>query len=160
MKIAVLSDTHGRTAAVDQAVRRLADRDIVHVIHCGDVDDANLVGRLPMGTHFVWGNCDHDRTGIANAVAAIAGVHHGEWGQLEVAGKSIAFVHGDNSRLFFELESSDAFDFLFYGHTHIADERRAGRTRVINPGALHRARVKTFLIVDVATGEMETIVVD
>jgi putative phosphoesterase len=160
MLIAVLSDTHGRVAPVERMNAILQGRPIAHVLHCGDVDDAALIAHLPRGTHFVWGNCDTDRVGIECAVSAIGGTHHGAWGHLDVDGKSIAFTHSDDRRLMHDLETSKAFDYLFYGHTHIAAERPVGRTRVINPGALHRATVKTFIVLDVATGEMESIVVD
>ncbi len=156
MHIAILSDTHGRLAPVERALAILKDRDIAHVLHCGDVDDAALVPHLPRGTHFVWGNCDADRGGIEHAVSAIDGTHHGPWGHLEVAGKSIAFVHGDDRRLLHDLETANAHDYLFYGHTHIAREHRVGRTRVINPGAMHRATPKTFVILNVETGEIES----
>jgi predicted phosphodiesterase len=49
---------------------------------------------------------------------------------------------------------------VFYGHTHQAAEHRTGKTRVINPGALHRARPKTFVVLDLATGEVESVVVE
>src|SRR5262249_15444536 len=124
MYVAVLSDTHNRPGPVERACAILKDRDIAHVLHCGDVDEAALVPSLPRGTHFVWGNCDSDRVGIERAVAAIDGVHHGAWGHLDVAGKTIAFVHGDDRRLLQDLEAADAYDFVFYGHTHIAREHR------------------------------------
>ena len=156
MLIAVLSDTHNRLGPLERALAILKDRPVDQVLHCGDVDEAALVPHLPRGTHFVWGNCDTDRAGIERAVAQIDGVHHGNWGHLEVASKSIAFVHGDNPSLFHDLQNADAHDFLFYGHTHVAREHRAGRTRVINPGALHRAATKTFVILNVKTGEVES----
>ena len=53
-----------------------------------------------------------------------------------------------------------AFDFLFYGHTHVAEEHRTGPTRVINPGALHRARVKSVLVLDLPSGEARRLEVE
>jgi len=156
MLIAVLSDTHGRVAPVMKMRTILQGREIAHVLHCGDVDEASLVPHLPRGTHFVWGNCDTDRAGIGHAVTAIDGVHHGSWGHLDLAGKAIAFVHGDDRRLMHDLATANAYDFLFYGHTHVAHEHQSGKTRVINPGALHRATVKTFVILNVETGELES----
>lgn len=160
MLLAVLSDTHGRIPQTEQAARIIHERGVAQVIHCGDVDQASLVRHLPGGTHFVWGNCDYDRKGIERAVADIAGVHHGAWGHLDIAGRSIAFVHGDDRQLLQDLERGDAFDFLFYGHTHIAREHTTGRTRVINPGALHRAAIKTFVILNLESGELESITVE
>jgi predicted phosphodiesterase len=71
----------------------------------------------------------------------------------------IAFLHGDDKNLMNEIEESGEFNFLFYGHTHRAAEHRTGPTRVINPGALHRADPKTFVLLDLPSGEVETVVV-
>ena len=72
----------------------------------------------------------------------------------------MAFVHGDDVDQLRDLERSEAFDFLFHGHTHIAAERQSGPTRVINPGALHRANPKTFIILDLETRQVESVVVE
>ena len=85
---------------------------------------------------------------------------HEPYGSLELAGKKIAFIHSDDARLFRQLELANEYDFLFYGHTHRAEEHRTGRTRVINPGALHRADPKTFVVVDLVSGEIESVVVE
>lgn len=160
MRIAILSDTHGRIAPTEFAVRILREREIEHVLHCGDIDDAELVASFPPGTHFVWGNCDDDRAGIGEAIERAGLTVHGAWGHLKWQGRNLAFTHGDDRRLLADLENADAFDFVFHGHTHVAREQRVGRTRVINPGALHRAAVKSFAILDLKTGELQTIVVE
>jgi putative phosphoesterase len=154
MKIAVFSDSHGRTQTVARALKIIADRGITTRIHCGDLDDAAVAEMLPAGTHVVLGNCDTDRDEIEAALARAGCVSHGEWGYLELAGKKIAFTHG-HLYAFRELQAADTFDFLFYGHTHVHAEHPAGKTRVINPGALHRASPKGFIIVDLASGEVE-----
>ena len=56
-----------------------------------------------------------------------------------------------------ELQYSEAFDYLFHGHTHAAADRLAGPTCVINPGALQRVSVPTFVILDLQSGEAETV---
>ena len=154
MLIAIVSDTHGRPSPLDEALRIIASRGIETIIHCGDIDAASLVASFPAGTHFVYGNCDTDRRSIAAAIEAAKCRLHGAWGHLELAGKSIAFTHGDDSTLMRDLIASGTFDYLFHGHTHIAADRRVGRTRVINPGALHRANPKTFAILDLATDDL------
>jgi len=160
MKIAVLSDTHSREFAVRRALALLEPYKVDAILHCGDLDDAETVALFPPGTHFVFGNCDHDRVGIRAAVQSLGATLHEPFGHLELAGKNIAFVHGDDARMLHDLEHADAFDFVFYGHSHIAREHRTGRTRVINPGALHRANPKTFLVLDLDSGHAETVAVD
>jgi hypothetical protein len=66
-------------------------------------------------------------------------------------------MHGDDKSLLHEVEASGQFDYLFHGHTHVAAERRTGPTRIINPGALHRAKPKTFVVLDPASGAIESI---
>jgi uncharacterized protein len=154
MKIAVLSDSHGRLQTVARALKVVAERGITTILHCGDLDDAPTAAMLPAGTHVVLGNCDTDRAEIEAALQEAGCVSHGDWGHLDLADKSIAMTHGHLS-VMRDLEASDAFDYLFYGHTHVRAERRTGRTRVINPGALHRANPKGFLIVDLTTGTTE-----
>ena len=56
--------------------------------------------------HFVFGNCDGDRAGIRRAVEAIGGTTHDPFGQLELEGKQIAWLHGDHPDLKHDLEMS------------------------------------------------------
>jgi putative phosphoesterase len=160
MKIAVVSDTHSRTAIVAKALALIATHRVKWILHCGDIEDAETVALFPKNTHFVYGNCDHDQSGIRAAIKKLGATLHEPFGSLVLDETSIAFIHGDDKGLLDDLERSDAFDFLFHGHTHIANEHRTGRTRVINPGALHRARPKSFVIVDLQSREVETVIVE
>lgn len=160
MKIGILSDSHGRRPALVAALAELRERGITTVLHCGDVEDTETVALFRgLDAHFVPGNCDPDSEALRAAVEAAGCTYHDGWGQLEREGRKIAFLHGDDKGRMRELESSGYFDFLFYGHTHEAAEHRAGPTRVINPGALHRARPKTFLVLDLTSGATESVVV-
>jgi putative phosphoesterase len=161
MQIAVLSDTHSRYATVEKALQLLQARKINVLLHCGDIEDSETVWLFQGFTaHFVFGNCDTERHSIRQAVHGIGETLHDGYGFVELEGVKIAFTHGDDHRLLRELEMSGAFDFLFYGHTHKAEEHRTGPTRVINPGALHRANPKTFVVLDLAARSVESVVVD
>ena len=158
MRIGILSDTHSRHATVRTALQLLRDRGIGFVLHCGDIEDAETVELFRGFTaHFVFGNCDWERDSLRNAVVGIGATLHEPFGNLEQDGVKIAFLHGDDKRLLSDVEHSDYFDFLFYGHTHQPAEHRTGTTRVINPGALHRARPKTLVVLDLATGAIESV---
>jgi putative phosphoesterase len=160
MKIGIVSDTHGRTATVERALELLRGRGVELVLHCGDIDDPETVQLFRgMPTHFVFGNCDHERDAIRAAVAEIGAALHEPWGFLELEGRKIGWLHGDDHRLKCDVERSGACDYLFYGHTHQRADERHGPTRVVNPGALHRASRKTCLVLDLATGEFEEVVV-
>jgi putative phosphoesterase len=160
MRIGVVSDSHGRHTTMSRALAELRDRGITTVLHCGDIDDAETVALFRgLTAHFVFGNCDWDRVALQAAITEIGATLHEGWGYLEVGGKKLAFLHGDDKGTFREVENSGAFDYLFYGHTHHAEEHRTGPTRVINPGALHRADPKTFVVLDLASDELESVTV-
>ena len=159
-RIAVISDTHDRVISVGPALAIIAERGVDLIIHCGDICAGDTVRLFPSHTHFVLGNCDFDHAAIESAIADIGATLHGGWGQLELAGQSLAFTHGDDQLRLQELEHADAFDFLFHGHTHIAKEHRTGKTRIINPGALQRVARRTFILLDLPSGDIETITVD
>jgi putative phosphoesterase len=161
MKIAIVSDTHNQEDRVRRALNVLRGRGVSLVLHCGDIEDPPIVKLFrDFTTHFVFGNCDWDRTGLTEMIQATRATLHESFGSLEVGGKKIAFVHGHEQGVLHDLENAGHYDYLFHGHTHVAVDRLAGPTRVINPGALHRAAVKTFVILDLATGQVESIVVE
>lgn len=160
MHIAIVSDTHSRTAAIQRALEIIAGRRIKLIIHCGDIEDDDAVRLFPAHTHFVFGNCDYDRAGIRAAIENIGATLHEPFGHLEIAGKTLGFTHGDDKTILRDLIAAETFAYIFHGHTHIAQDEFVGPTRVINPGALHRARPKTFVILNPATGAAETIEVE
>ncbi len=161
MQIAVLSDTHSRYQTVETVLTMLQHRRINFILHCGDIEDADTVWLFHgITAHFVFGNCDLDRTSLRQAIHGIGETLHEPFGSLELDGVKIAFTHGDDKRLLERLEHSGRYDFLFYGHTHHAEQHQTGSTHVINPGALQRARPKTFVVLDVATKTVESVVVE
>jgi putative phosphoesterase len=161
MRLGVVSDTHSRYATVEAALALLRQRGVDLIVHCGDIEDAATV-RLFQGfpTHFVFGNCDTERTDLRRAMEASGATLHEHFGSLELEGRQIAWTHGDDQRLLLDLVNSAHYDFIFHGHTHQAGQHRTGPTLVVNPGALHRARPKTFVVLDLATGALESVVVD
>jgi uncharacterized protein len=160
MRIAIVSDTHSRYATIETALGLIDQRQVDLILHCGDIEDAEAVWLFPPNTHFVFGNCDTERASIRQAVHGIGATMYEPFGQLELGGVMIAWLHGDDHALMRRVEQRGDFAYLFYGHTHVADERRAGPTRVINPGALHRTRQKTFLVLDLDNDQLETVVVE
>src|SRR6516165_9159511 len=160
MRIAIFSDTHSRYATIEAALKLVDQRQVELLLHCGDIEDGEAVWLFPPNTHFVFGNCDTERTSIRQAVHGIGATVYEPFGRLELAGSKIAWLHGDDHRLMRQVEESGEFDYLFYGHTHVAAERQVNSTRVINPGALHRVRQKTFLVLDLESGASETVVVE
>ena len=160
MRIGVVSDTHDREEAVAEAIRLLLEHRVELVLHCGDIETVETVRLFkPIPTHFVFGNWDKDRGKLAAAIKEVGGHHHESFGAIELAGKRVAWCHSHERHQLRQLEHSDFFDYLFYGHTHVREQHRTGRTLVANPGALFRANPKTCIVLDVTTGEIKPVIV-
>jgi putative phosphoesterase len=180
MLIGVLSDTHDSQESVQNALAILRRRGIQIVLHCGDIVAVETVSLfVGFATHFVFGNWDgdllrgqryvwaplwphgksRDASRLCSAIEAIGGTIHDPWGDLELEGRKIAWVHGHDRVLLQELEQCNCYDFLFYGHTHKPEQHRRGRTLVLNPGAMYKVAEKTFAILELSTGEVESVVV-
>lgn len=161
MRIGIVSDTHGNHKMVARALAELRERGIMTILHCGDIDDPETIEMFRGFTaHFVFGNCDIDKSALRAAMADMGATLHDHFGSVELEGVKLAFTHGDNTHLMRDVEGSGYYDFLFYGHTHKAEAHQSGATRVINPGALHRARPKTFVVLDLESRELEAVTVE
>jgi hypothetical protein len=160
MRIGVISDTHDRHEVVADAVRLLGEQKVELVLHCGDIETPDTIALFrPLPTHFVFGNWDKDKSKLVGAIRDIGGQSHDSFGAIELAGKRIAWVHSHDRHQFYELEHCNYFDYLFYGHTHVREQHRTGKTLVANPGALFRANPKTCIVLDVSTGEVKPIII-
>jgi putative phosphoesterase len=159
MRIGVVSDTHGHIAYAREAVRLLESLEVERVLHCGDIGSTEIIGLFaPWPTHFVFGNVDlYDTTGLRAAIEAAGQYCHERFGRLNWADRKIAFLHSDDNEAFTEAIDSGNWDFLCYGHTHVADTRRIGSTWVVNPGALYRATPHSLATIDLSEMKVETI---
>lgn len=148
MRIGILSDTHDQLARTVQAVHLLVVEGAEALVHCGDLTVPSIVdacARLPM--YFVFGNNDYDEHGLRHAAARTGAVCLGWGDEVRLAGKRLAVTHGDSWREVRRLAGLEP-DYLLYGHSHVAEDRREGPTRWINPGALHRASAWTVALLD------------
>ena len=152
MKIGILSDTHGNTARTKRAAETLRDQGVAAVFHCGDIGSQAVLIALAeafceagIPVHAVVGNVDFEDY-------LPAGINlHGRFAEIELAGKKIAVVHGDDFSRLQQAVRGQKFDYLFTGHTHAREDRRDGRTRIINPGAIQRAARPGFAVLDLAS---------
>lgn len=161
MLIGILSDSHDSTVAMAAAVRLLRDGGAEFLVHCGDVGSQMMLDHLAgIPAAFVWGNCDWDRMGLQRYAAELGIACYGAFGDLTLGGKKIALLHGDDAARKAQVLAEQRHDYLLCGHTHVADDRRVGKTRVINPGALFRTNRKSVAILDTATDELRSIAVE
>lgn len=148
MRIGIVSDSHGHVINTRAAVRMLESLEVEQVIHCGDVGGDEVVGLFsPWPTHFVYGNVD-DRRLLGRAIAAAGQTFHEAFGSIELAGRRIAFLHGDDTPLLRQTIAGGQYDLVCHGHTHVAKQVHHGATLVLNPGALYRATPHSIALVE------------
>lgn len=148
MRIGIVSDSHGHVINTRAAVRMLESLEIEQVIHCGDVGGDEVVGLFSSWpTHFVSGNVD-DRRLLGRAIAAAGQTFHEAFGSIELAGRRIAFLHGDDTPLLRQTIAGGQYDLVCHGHTHVARQLRQGPTLVLNPGAIYRATPHSIALVE------------
>jgi putative phosphoesterase len=162
-RLGILSDTHGDAARARRAVELLRSRGATRILHLGDIGSESVLDHLVgVDSTVVFGNCDDARSLRRYAeLLGIAVAHPAAIIELKSGGRSlrIGITHGhllDEIEQLFRAE----VDILLHGHTHVARDDMVGSTRVMNPGALHRAERKTAMLLDLASGEAEWIDVD
>jgi putative phosphoesterase len=163
MIVGILSDTHGRFPAAKKGVDLLRARGAAYLIHCGDVGGEDILDLLaddPPSAAFVFGNNDYDREELARYAASIGVNCLHAFGTVALDGKQIAVTHGDNGSTLRRVLQAQEHDYLLIGHSHVHGEKRVGRVRVVNPGALHRASPKTVATLDTESDELVFIPVD
>lgn len=151
MWIGILSDTHGRLDRTQQAVRMLESLEVELLVHCGDVGSPAVLGLLEAWpVHFVLGNTDSPWQ-FRDGARQPHWFCHERFGHLELAGKQIAFLHGDDAPRLRQTIGSGQWDLVCYGHSHTAEITTAGNTLVVNPGALHRVTQPSLAVVELPT---------
>ncbi|MFB6179084.1 MAG: metallophosphoesterase [Halorientalis sp.] len=141
MQLGIVSDTHDNYSAAERAADLFADRDIETVLHCGDFIAPPLLEAFQghgFAFHGVLGNNDGERDGLERTIDGMSpdSQLHGRYATLEFDETRVHMLHGDQG-----IEAVDAraesgsYDYVLYGHFHVADHREIGDTTVINPGA-------------------------
>lgn len=135
MQIAVLSDIHDHIGRLREALEKVTDCD--RLLCCGDLCSPFIVSEL--GDRFdgpvdlVWGNNDGDTYRLTETAAEYASISvHGEFGELEIGGRSIALIHFDGIGR--RLAESERYDLVCFGHNHRREISEVGETLVCNPG--------------------------
>jgi uncharacterized protein len=155
--VGLISDSHGQAPRVRRALELLRDHGATLFIHLGDIGDGVLDELAGFECHIVFGNCDDPHS--LDQYARDIGLHvHHPGGIVDVDGKRIGFTHG---HLIEELERLflSQVDYILHGHTHERSDAVVDGVRVINPGALHRARPLSVALLTPATGVVETIII-
>jgi hypothetical protein len=164
MRIAIVSDIHDNVWKLDRMLEAAREADAL--ICCGDLCSPFIVHQMAHGfaraIHMVFGNNDGDRYRIGANAAVYPHVKvHGEMLRGEFGGKLVAATHYDF--LARPMIASGEFDVVLFGHNHLYEVERVGKTLAINPGALMGATfspdgtrshvASTFVLHDTETDE-------
>ena len=167
-RIGLLSDSHGRATATAEGAAQLAAAGAERLVHLGDVGtpevlDAMLVpgasGGETLPGHVVFGNTDADVAGLSEHARRLGlSVEH-PVGRLRFDGVELVFCHGHEGRPM-NAALDEGVAYLCHGHTHRQKDQRQGPTRVINPGALFRARQYSVALLTTETDDLAFLPVD
>lgn len=162
-RIGLLSDSHGRAATTERAVRLLLEQGVDLIVHLGDIGSVEVIdamverldadGKLDPPIHAVLGNCDWDADGLTRYGKSLGVSMDHPVGRLELDDRTVVFQHGHQDAAM-EQALAEGADYLCHGHTHRPRDERVDGCRVINPGALFRAAEYTVAVLDVATDEL------
>ena len=153
MRLGIVSDTHGEAWTTQEAIRIFQRLQIDLVIHCGDIGPPEMIPLFShWPSHFVFGNMD-DAGALREAIGIAGQICYERFGHLKVAGRSIAFLHGDDSALLRQTILSGQWDVVCHGHTHVAAQFFQGRTLVVNPGAIQRTDYPSVAVIDLVSLE-------
>lgn len=158
MKIGILSDTHNHHSNIQKALAIFEKHKPDILIFCGDattIESIEWFCEYPI--IYTFGNGDHMTGEIKAFLKAynrsnFAGyIFKGELG-----GKKVGITHGHLINYYDEMVNVGQLDYLFSGHTHVRMDKRIGRTRLINPGALGgtRKQSRSIAILDTDTDEL------
>lgn len=155
--IGLLSDSHGHAAITHEAVTRLIDAGAGTLIHLGDIGSVEVLDALAgHDAHIVFGNCDWEASALARYARGLDIAVHDPAGWIEYGGKSLAFTHGHLDGVVRQVLERKP-DYFLHGHTHLVRDERHEGTRIINPGALHRARRHTVALLDPVADSLQLI---
>ena len=164
MRIAVISDIHDNVWKLAAALDAARDADAL--VCCGDLCSPFIVHQLGRGflkpIHAVFGNNDGDLFRITANARQYGHIRiHGELFRGEFDGQRVAANHYDHIAR--AIAASGEFDVVCYGHNHVYEVARIGRTLAINPGAIMGAMftadggrtdvASTFVIYDTVSRE-------
>lgn len=160
MKLGIMSDSHGRLARIREALAVLEAAGAELFVHCGDVGGPEVLEELAgRKCCFVWGNTDFPQATWRPQVEALGLPWPDGPLELTLSGRRFAVYHGHEPGFEAAIHSGQ-FDYLLHGHSHRQADYRKGRTRIINPGALHRVGLPTVALLDVDADDLTVLPVD
>ena len=160
MLVGLVSNTSGRADSMAAAAAALRDRGADLLVHCGDVGGRHVLDELAkVESVFIWGDRDTDRMGLLRHARLLNLVCFGVLGELDLDGKRAVVVHGDDKKLVKRLVDEQQYDYLLCGHDVEGEDKKVGRTRIINPGSLHGSAARSAALIITTSDEVKFLTV-
>ena len=156
-----MSDSHDNLSAIDKAVKRFNESQVLAVLHAGDVISpftAKNFQKLDAHLYLVFGNNDGEKKGLMNKFQGFA-THLGIFGEVEIHNTKFAMYHGAHEKITTALLNSNQYDYLITGHTHGKEIEKVNETTMINPGETcgYLTGKQRIAILDLDSKEIESI---
>lgn len=158
MKIGILSDTHNDYSNIQKALAIFENHKPDILIFCGDattVESIEWFCEYPI--IYTFGNGDFLTGEIKAYLKAYNQLNFAGYVYKGVlGGRKIGVTHGHLLNYYDDMINDEQLDYLFSGHTHVRMDKRIGRTRQINPGAIGgtRKQSRSIAILDTDTDEL------
>jgi len=162
-RIGLLSDSHGRWPTTEMGVELLIEKGAQQLIHLGDIGNIEVIDAMAcespdtgeqIEAHVVFGNTDWDITELTDYAQDLGITVDHPLGWIELDQGALAFCHGHEDQVM-ESALGKGPRYLCHGHTHRMLDVMKGKTRIINPGALFRARQYTVALLDTDQDALE-----
>jgi len=163
MLIGIISDTHDNLNAAKEAVEIFKKREISTIFHLGDfIAPFTLKIFKGFELYGVFGNNDGEKFMIKKVADDLNFKIDFAPFEVKLANKSFLLLHGLGSvertlKFVDSFAASQNYDFVLYGHTHIRDFRKRGKTIIINPGEAcgYLTGRRSVAILDAEKGNVE-----
>ena len=158
MQIGIMSDTHNNRPNARNALDIFRALGIQVILHAGDLISAELLEEFTDFSLFLtFGNGDDPLMISSKAKRLSERFVCEEMLDLNLAGKRVFMIHGDQRSELEKRIANGDYDFVLHGHTHRYRDERVGSTRVINPGALGGRFVgeRSFATLDLVKNELQ-----
>ena len=160
MKIGIVSDSHGKSQTLKDAIYELLASGAQAIVHCGDIEspaDAKYLASLKVPAYLAAGNCDRPYLAQYHKIASETNLNFAEdFVSVPIGeGQFLVASHGHRQHLVQELIEGGQFPFVCLGHSHIRTEITKSGVTILNPGSLYnpRAKGKSVLLLDTGTSK-------
>ncbi|MDD5065419.1 MAG: metallophosphoesterase [bacterium] len=159
MLVGIMTDTHENMENIRKAVDFFNKKGVELVLHCGDIISPitfKEFDRLNCRMELVFGNNDGERVFLVQRFREKGTFHVPGW-ESKLDNKKFIMMHepvGVEA-----LAESQKYNYIIYGHTHLQDIRKIGKSLIINIGETGGwlNEISTIGILDTVKDEVKVI---